>query len=144
MDEPDAAPLRGLLTDESESEVRIQVDSGGVWIIQKADAEIVDRTASARDTAGRPVDVRVRAGASVQLLQTLQVGTAGRPMTLSDGLASVLGQEQLDDMARSWAADLHLPQPAFDGGETYSYMRTCDEINGCYDGVANDSLDLLE
>lgn len=137
VDEPISAPLRGLLTEESETDVRIQVD-GGVWVIPKADAEIAERVGSSGETAGRAVEVRVRAGASVQFVQTLEVVAAGRPMTLSDDLAKALGHEQLEEMARSWATRLQLPKPVLE--DTISWLFSCDNINGCYDGHVVDHL----
>lgn len=135
-----AAPLFGFLIAESEAELRVQV-VGGTWIVRPEDAEVTAWDTPVGTGEGRPVELRVRSGASVQYLQTLQVLAAGRPMTIPEKMVEAIGQEEVDAMARSWAVSLALDLKTLGADDrTYSYEMTC-ENGSCHDGYAIDSLD---
>ncbi|MGF6884554.1 hypothetical protein ABIA39_005789 [Nocardia sp. GAS34] len=147
-DQCEAAPLlSGYLIAESAGAVSVRV-SEGTWTFDRADVLDIDplgadapgadipRTDPATGQGGRPVRVRVRAGATADFTRRLRIDLTERPMTLAQQHSPARGDDQLARQTERWARSLHLSGTgaAMTRSHTLSYA-------GSLDAMACDSLD---
>ncbi|MCA2208595.1 MULTISPECIES: hypothetical protein [Nocardia] len=119
--------LRGQLVAESERDVSVRVD-GGTWTFDRRD---ILRLTEERAAEGRQVQVDIRPGATADFTRRMRVELVERPITLAPAPSEALGDEQLAEATRSWAAKLRIAERGGTSGATFTF----------HDGINCDSLD---
>ncbi|MEV0433260.1 hypothetical protein [Nocardia sp. NPDC050413] len=119
--------LRGQLVAESERDVSVRVD-GGTWTFDRRD---ILRLTEERAAEGRQVQVDIRPGATADFTRRMRVELVERPITLAQAPSEALGDEQLAEATRSWAAKLRIAERGGTSGATFTF----------HDGINCDSLD---
>ncbi|WP_181698075.1 hypothetical protein [Nocardia sp. GTS18] len=119
--------LRGQLVAESERDVTVRVD-GGTWTFDRRD---ILRLTEERAAEGRQVQVDIRPGATADFTRRMRVELVERPITLAPAPSEALGDEQLAEATRSWAAKLRIAERGGTSGATFTF----------HDGINCDSLD---
>ncbi|MFC4373714.1 hypothetical protein ACFO5K_06330 [Nocardia halotolerans] len=118
--------LRGQLVAESDRDISVRVDDG-TWTFDRRD--IVRLT---EERAGsRQVRVDIRPGATADFTRRLRVELVDRPITLAPDPSEALGDEQLAQATRRWAAKLRIAERGGTTGATFTF----------HDGINCDSLD---
>ncbi|KAF0847354.1 hypothetical protein [Nocardia caishijiensis] len=119
--------LRGQLVAESERDVSVRVD-GGTWTFDRRD---IVRLTEERAAEGRQVQVDIRPGATADFTRRMRVELVERPITLAPAPSEALGDDQLAEATRSWAAKLRIAERGGTSGATFTF----------HDGINCDSLD---
>ncbi|MEV0683172.1 hypothetical protein AB0I35_04810 [Nocardia sp. NPDC050378] len=119
--------LRGQLVAESERDVSVRVD-GGTWTFDRRD---ILRLTEERAAEGRQVQVDIRPGATADFTRRMRVELVERPITLAPAPSEALGDEQLAEATRRWAAKLRIAERGGTSGATFTF----------HDGINCDSLD---
>ena len=129
QDNQEVAPLlSGYLIAESTRAVSLRV-SEGTWTFDRADVLGIDLVGSRMpygdgDPAARPVQVRIRPGATADFTRRLRIELTDRPMTLPQQHSPARGDDLLARLTERWARDLQLPTDPAVGGVTMTRSQT--------------------
>ncbi|MEU0539545.1 hypothetical protein [Nocardia sp. NPDC005978] len=137
-----APPLSGYLIGATDRHLTVRV-TDGTWTLRRADIlDLTDWEVAAAQgfCEGRPVLVRVRAGATADFTQRRRIELTDRPLTLPQDHTPARGDDELQALTEAWARGLEIGTRPGIGGATMTCCQTRSH-NGSDDGAACDSLD---